>query len=617
MADTSLVFNILAREKVSKTFDSIKAKAAVAGAAIGAALSAQMANALEKSKVDALLAAQLGAGPEMAARLGDITGNLYSRGVVDSVETAASAIKATMQNALVPKDAANEAIEQTSAMVANMAMILEEEADKVAGTVAQMVRTGIAKSTEEAFDILAAGAQQGANKAQDLLDTLNEYPTILRTFGLNGKEMTGLLVQGLQAGARESDNVADALKELSLRAVDGSNTTKEAFEKLGLSAEEIAPKIAAGGPEAKKALQTILDKLRELQGTAEGAQVVQDLFGGPGEDLGAAIFALNVDKAAESLGNVEGAAKKASQTLEQSAGAKVEAFKRKLEIGLTNALGTVAGLLMDNADLIKGLAIVLGPIIGVVGAVVGIVKAWSIAQSALNLVLSANPIVLVVLAIGTLITILILAWKNSETFRKVVTGAWNAIKSAAQAVGNWFRNTLWPWIKGVWDKISSSVVGLKNKIVNTWNSVISFFKRLPGRISSIGARLWEGIKNGFRAAINWIIGKWNSIRFTIPSISTPFGTFGGGSIGVPRIPYLAAGGVIQRAGMAVVGEAGPELVTLPRGAQVSPLPRSGAGGEVVVRLVVDDTAQSDLLRMLRKMVRVEGRGNVQVAFGRG
>ena len=87
--------------------------------------------------------------------------------------------------------------------------------------------------------------------------------------------------------------------------------------------------------------------------------------------------------------------------------------------------------------------------------------------------------------------------------------------------------------------------------------------------------------NAILGGINTVIRAWNAIEFTIPSVTVPFvGTFGGQTIGTPNIgllPLLAAGGRIERAGDAIVGERGPELVSLPRGAQVSPLDGSGDG----------------------------------------
>ena len=103
---------------------------------------------------------------------------------------------------------------------------------------------------------------------------------------------------------------------------------------------------------------------------------------------------------------------------------------------------------------------------------------------------------------------------------------------------------------------------------------------------------------GIKAAINSVIGtingfiqKINSIKISVPSVYIPpFGpTVGGFSIGmpqIPEIPTLARGGEIMRAGLAVVGERGRELVSLPRGAEVSPLTGRGGTGSINVTVNV-------------------------------
>ena len=81
---------------------------------------------------------------------------------------------------------------------------------------------------------------------------------------------------------------------------------------------------------------------------------------------------------------------------------------------------------------------------------------------------------------------------------------------------------------------------------------------------------------------------------------------------MPRLPMLAKGGLIRGAGMAIVGEAGPEIVHLPGGAAVSPL---GRGGVHEVRIVLDARgADNEMHRLLRKIVRVKGQGSAEKAF---
>lgn len=215
-------------------------------------------------------------------------------------------------------------------------------------------------------------------------------------------------------------------------------------------------------------------------------------------------------------------------------------------------------------------------------------KAWAAAQWLLNAALSANPIGLVILAIAALVGLFILAWKRSATFRAIVTGALNGVLAVARAVAGWFTGTFVPWLSAVWSKVSAGAVGLKNGIVAAFNSVVAFVKGLPGRISSAASGMWDGITGAFKSAINWVIRKWNDLHFTIPAVDTHLpgvGKIGGFTLNTPDIPYLAAGGRAIKAGAAVVGERGPELITLARGASVVPLDQ--AAGDVAVYVTID------------------------------
>ena len=70
---------------------------------------------------------------------------------------------------------------------------------------------------------------------------------------------------------------------------------------------------------------------------------------------------------------------------------------------------------------------------------------WTAAQVILNVALAANPIGLVVLAIAALVLGLVLAWRKSETFRNIVTGAFGAVKDKAVDVFSWIKAN-WPCI---------------------------------------------------------------------------------------------------------------------------------------------------------------------------
>lgn len=213
-------------------------------------------------------------------------------------------------------------------------------------------------------------------------------------------------------------------------------------------------------------------------------------------------------------------------------------------------------------------------------------KVMAAGQWLLNAALSANPIGLVVIAIAALVAAFVLAWNNSETFRRIVTAAWEAVKGAAMAVGDWFMNTLWPLIKSA----IGFVIGYYRLMWTTFQSVvkwvlekgatfIGWFTELPEKMRSAVSGLWDGLKDGFRGAINWIIEKWNSFSIGLPAVDAgPLGTIGGWTIDTPNIPMLAGGGIVRRRPggiLANIGEGRFDEAVIPLDG------RSGFGGGVV------------------------------------
>lgn len=90
-------------------------------------------------------------------------------------------------------------------------------------------------------------------------------------------------------------------------------------------------------------------------------------------------------------------------------------------------------LMVGIAQTIRHTAVTLAAAAAQKGVAIA-TSAWSAAQAALNAVLSANPIGLVVLAIGTLVAGIIYAYQNSETFRAICDALWGSIKSLATMI---------------------------------------------------------------------------------------------------------------------------------------------------------------------------------------
>jgi phage-related minor tail protein len=459
--------------------DAWKVGLAAAGAAAGAILVASTVSAVEKERMGDRLSAQLGLSGKGAKQAGKVAGDLYSKAVVDSFEDGAAAVRAVMGSGLIDEKATTKSIEAITTKVADLASTFDQDLVGTTNAATQLIRTGLAKDAPAALDLLTKGLQSSADKAGDFMDTINEYGTQFRKAGLDGASAIGLLNQAVRAGARDSDLAADAIKEFSIRAVDGSKTSIDGFKALGLNADDMAAKFAKGGSAANAVLDLTLDKLRNVKDPVKQSQIAVQLFGTQAEDLGAALLAMDPSKAANDLGKVGGAAKKVGDTIRGNTSTELKVLQRQLmgAVGdvvtavvlpalrnLDDALtwvGEAAGAvgrwfqewgawLVPAALLIGGLTIALNAqaiATGLVTAVfavyrgailagTAVTQGFAAAQALLNAVMALNPITLIVIALVALGAALFVAWQKSETFRAVVMAAWAGIQAAALYVWN-------------------------------------------------------------------------------------------------------------------------------------------------------------------------------------
>jgi phage-related minor tail protein len=316
-----------------------------AGTAIGSVLLDGIATALEREDLFAKMSAQLGASAEESQRFGRLAGELYADAYGESLEEVTGAVTSVVRNLDGMRDAGDETLKTISARALDVAKIMDEEVGAVTRSVSQLLRTGLAKDAEEAFDVIVTSSQRGLDSSGDLLDSLNEYSTQFRTLGIDAKTALGLVQQGLQGGARDSDVVVDTIKEFAIEAVQGGDKVKQGFKDLGLDADKLVKTFATGGPKAAKAFDNVLDRLRGIEDPVKRNAIAIELFGTKAEDMAGALFALDPSKAVEGLGQVEGAAKSASDTLNSTASSSVDKWTRGWEEGIA----WVGDLFLDMA----------------------------------------------------------------------------------------------------------------------------------------------------------------------------------------------------------------------------------------------------------------------------
>ncbi len=240
-------------------------------------------------------------------------------------------------------------------------------------------------------------------------------------------------------------------------------------------------------------------------------------------------------------------------------------------------------------------------------------KLWAAAQWLLNFAMTANPIGLLIAGIALIIAGIVLLWVKSSAFRDFFIGVWGVIKNAAIASWNWIKAkalAFFNWALGIarahvtamrnaWNTVKSAAGTAWNWVSSKVSGVFNTLRTGANKVASVLGNMWNGLKNGFRSAINLIVRGWNSLNFSIPGFSFAGVTVKGFSIGTPKLPYLAKGGSIERSGMAVVGERGPEIVSLTRGAQVTPLARGGGRQ----RLELDVRGEREIVALMRRLIR--------------
>lgn len=222
-----------------------------------------------------------------------------------------------------------------------------------------------------------------------------------------------------------------------------------------------------------------------------------------------------------------------------------------------------------------------------------------------------SPITLVIAAIGALIAIIYLLIKNWDAVKEAASKCWDWIVQKWKGASEWFKNVILTPLTTRWNTFWTGVkTGASNawtNLQNAWSGCVGWFKStIISPVSSAFKGLWngiksfltnplEGIKTMFRNAFNWIIGKVNAMIGGLNKIKLPDWVpgLGGKGINIPKIPTLWKGSNYTLGGLTLVGEQGPELVNMPRGASVTPAHKTeqmlnNAGGAVEIVLKIDN-----------------------------
>ena len=600
-----------AQKAASKTGDAI-GKALSAGFKVGVAAAGAFTTALVKigteyqAATGQISAATGATGAELESLQG-VMENVYGNNYGDSMADVADAVATVSQQMKGLSDGELQSV--TEGAFALRDVFQYDVAESVRAANALVNNFGI--SGDDAMNLIAAGAQNGLDFSGELLDTISEYSVQFAKVGIDADQMFQIMQAGADSGAWNLDKVGDAIKEMSIRVVDGSDTTAAGFEAIGMDADAMAQKFAAGGESAQEAFSETIAALASMEDPVQQNIAGVNLFGTMWEDLGPEVVAqlASITDEAYAAGDE---LQKMQEVKYDNLGDALKGLGRSLETELMPLANELTGFLTDMLGkidlsglgeglmgLVSTVTTTLGPAVqplmdlfgslfsadtfsSLGGVLTGLQGPLQSLATFLQPIIAAfaqmaQNVFPVFVAVGQTV-----AGAISQIFQalsplmaplqQLAMSIFPAISAVLGAVGQAFINlvnVVMPPITGLISFLMPAFQGLLTILQNVINFITNIFtanwSAAWNNVTNIFGTIWGGIVgivkgpiNGVISIINSAIGAINSISVTIPDW-VPL--VGGQTLGfnIPQIPMLATGGTIEQPMLAVVGDA-PETI---------------------------------------------------------
>lgn len=158
-----------------------------------------------------------------------------------------------------------------------------DEGETLRGAQQLMEQFGI--TSQEAFDLMATGAQNGLNKSGELGDNISEYSGKFKQAGYSVEEYFQLMQNGIDGGAYNLDKINDAINEVTTRLVDG--TIEGALDSFDTKTQDVFKAWQEGRATQKDVVNAIVEDISNTTNEQEKLNKAATAFGTMGEDFNA------------------------------------------------------------------------------------------------------------------------------------------------------------------------------------------------------------------------------------------------------------------------------------------------------------------------------------------
>ncbi|MFJ8842936.1 hypothetical protein ACIRFF_08540 [Streptomyces cyaneofuscatus] len=377
MGDTSLVFNLVARDRASgvveRMGERMGAAAATIGAGIGAALGVGVATSLSMEGANAKLANQLDLNTAEAARIGGVTGAVFADGFTANTDEAAAALRGVASSMVDVGDTSSAELQKLTTQAKVLSDTFEFDLSQATQAAGSLMKSGMAADGTEAFDLITAAAQKLPQEmASEIPLLVTEYAGFFQELGVTGPQMMGALTEAAKNPLFEIDKLGDAVKEFNLRIAE-TDAVKEPLKELGLDVADIQSLINSG--KGTQAFDQIVVALSKVKNQTDATRLSAALMGGPGEDAKTSLIGLGQAGGFAAVG-LKDAAGSTQDMVDRVEGTATHTLNKFKNTALTELANVAAGFI--NFGMANQGAVV--PLLYTLGTLAGIIMAVSVAQ---------------------------------------------------------------------------------------------------------------------------------------------------------------------------------------------------------------------------------------------
>ena len=257
-------------------------------------------------------------------------------------------------------------------------------------------------TSEEAFDLMARGAQNGLNKSGELADNIAEYSQLWGQAGFSAQEMFGILQNGLDSGAYNLDNVNDFVKEFGNSLADGR--IEENLQSFSGETQSLFYQWKQGKATTKDVFYSVINDISTATNKQEMLTLASNTWSALGEDNAMKVIT-SLNETNTDYDNVKGTMESIKDikydTLESRFTQLGKKFQTQVGVPIAEkALPAIEDGLDAVIENMDSLVPAIGGVIASVGTFKATMKLATVAQALFNTTVSATPIALMVTAVA-------------------------------------------------------------------------------------------------------------------------------------------------------------------------------------------------------------------------